>query len=260
MRGPIDTLLVAGGPGARAGCTPAFHAWLKRRSKTVRRVGSVCTGAFVLADAGLLGGCRVATHWLYAAELAKRHPDVEVDANPIFVQDGKVYTSAGITAGMDLSLAMVEEDHGSEVALAVARHLVMFLRRPGGQAQFSVALAGQASERSEFHDLSIWITQHLREDLRIEALAARACMSERNFTRMFAREVGTSPGQFVDRARVERARQRLETSTASVDEIADRCGYASREVLRRAMVRHVGLAPSEYRDRFRAKRRHASAG
>jgi transcriptional regulator GlxA family with amidase domain len=259
VRGPVDTLLIAGGPGARTGCTPEFLAWLKRRAKTLRRIGSVCTGAFILADAGLLDGHRVATHWLYAAELAARHPEVEVDAEPIYVQDGKVFTSAGITAGMDLALAMVEEDHGSDVALAVARHLVMFLRRPGGQAQFSVTLAGQASERVEFRELSLWITQHLRDDLRIEALAERAGMSDRNFTRMFAREVGMSPGQFVERARLERARQRLETSTATIDDIADRCGYGSREVLRRAFVRHVGLAPSEYRERFRSNRRPKAA-
>ena len=255
VRGPIDTLLVAGGPGARLGCTPAFHDWLRRRAKRVRRIGSVCSGAFVLAAAGLLEGRRVTTHWLYAADLARRYPNVEVDANPIWVQDGNVYTSAGITAGMDLSLALVEEDHGSELALAVARHLVMFLRRPGGQAQFSVALAGQGSERREFHELSIWITQHLGEDLRVEMLAERAGMSDRNFSRMFAREVGVSPGQFVERARLERARRCLERGTATIDAIADTCGYRSREVLRRAFVRHVGLTPSEYRERFRAQRR-----
>ena len=255
VRGPIDTLLVSGGAGARAGCTPAFHAWLRRRAKAVRRIGSVCTGAFILADAGLLDGRSVATHWKYAAELARRHPEIQVDPNPIFVQAGNIYTSAGITAGMDLALALVEDDHGGDIALAVARHLVMYLQRPGSQAQFSVALAAQMSERREFHELSIWITQHLRDDLRIEALAARANMSDRNFSRMFAREVGMSPGQFVDRARLELARQRLEASTSSIDEIADRCGYGSREVLRRAFLRHVGVAPSEYRERFRTQRR-----
>jgi transcriptional regulator GlxA family with amidase domain len=175
-----------------------------------------------------------------------------MDADRIWVYDNNVYTSAGVTSGVDLALAMVEEDHGSEVALEVARYLVMFLRRPSGQAQLSVTLAAQAADRLEFRELSVWIAHNLREDLRIDALAERVGMSERNFARMFAREVGMSPGHFVEWTRLERARRELETSSASIDEIADRCGYSGHEALRRAFTRHAGISPSGYRARFRS--------
>jgi transcriptional regulator GlxA family with amidase domain len=249
VRGSIDTLLVAGGEGARKGTSPKFLAWLQRRAKTVRRFGSLCSGSFVLADAGLLAGTRATVHWKYRAEFAKLYPDVVVDAERIWVYDKSVYTSAGVTSGVDLALAMVEEDHGSEIALEVARYLVLFLRRPSGQAQISVTLAAQSADRLEFRELAVWIAHHLREDLRVEALADRIGMSDRNFTRMFTREVGISPGQFVERTRLERARRELETSSAGIDEIAHRCGY-EREALRRAFTRHAGISPSEYRARF----------
>jgi transcriptional regulator GlxA family with amidase domain len=254
VRGPIDTLLIAGGPGARGRLSAPLLAWIQRRARYVRRLGSVCTGAFVLAEAGLLKGRRIATHWAHADELAKRHPEITVDPAPIWIQDRNIYTSAGICAGMDLALALVEEDHGSEVALHVARHLVVYLRRPGDQAQFSIALAGQVSEKREFRELSIWIVEHLREDLRIPALAGRASMSERNFSRAFTREIGLSPGRFVERARYDGARTRLESSAEGMDEIAARCGYASPEVLRRTFLRQAGVTPKQYRERFHVRR------
>jgi transcriptional regulator GlxA family with amidase domain len=250
---PVDTLLISGGEGAYAGTSPDFLTWLKARRHTVRRFGSLCTGAFVLADAGLLKGSRVTTHWQFCAALSKRYPDIDVDADPIWVYDKNVYTSAGISAGVDLSLAMVEEDHGSKVALAVARYLVLFLRRPSGQAQLSIPMTGQAAEVIELRDLAVWITNNLRGDLRVDALADRVGMSERNFTRMFAREVGLSPGQYVEQARLELAKRELQTTAASIDEVADLCGYGSREVLRRAFMRHAGVSPSQYRSRFRVR-------
>jgi transcriptional regulator GlxA family with amidase domain len=251
VSGLIDTLLIAGGAGARAELSPRLLAWIKKRARNVRRLGSVCTGAFVLAEAGLLSGRRVATHWAHADALAKRHADITVDAAPIWIYDRNVYTSAGICAGLDLTLALVEEDHGSEVALEVARHLVVYLRRPGDQSQFSVALAGQVAERREFRDLSVWIVEHLRADLRIPALAERVNMSERNFCRAFTREVGVTPGKFIERARFDGARSRLEASSESLDEIAGQCGYGSAEVLRRTFVRRAGVSPKHYRERFR---------
>jgi transcriptional regulator GlxA family with amidase domain len=255
VRGPIDTLLIGGGTGARGSVSPNLLQWIRRRARSVRRLGSVCTGAFVLAEAGLLQGYRVATHWAHADDLAKRHPEINVDPAPIWIQDRNIYTSAGISAGLDLALALVEEDHGSEVALHVARYLVVYLQRPGDQAQFSIALAGQVSEKREFRELSIWIVEHLREDLRIPALAGRVNMSERNFSRAFAREIGLSPGRFVERARYDGARTRLESSADGMDEIADRCGYGSSEVLRRTFLRQAGVTPKQYRERFRHIRR-----
>jgi transcriptional regulator GlxA family with amidase domain len=250
VRGPLDTLLIAGGLGARTGVSSSLLEWIRKRARGVRRLGSVCTGAFILAEAGLLEGHRVATHWAHADELAKRYAGVIVDPNPIWIRDRKLYTSAGICAGMDLALAMVEADHGSEVALQVARHLVIYLRRPGGQAQFSVALAGQLSEKHEFGELSVWIVEHLRGDLRIPALAERTNMSERNFCRAFTSEIGLSPGKFVERARYEAARSLLESSEESIEQIAARCGYGSGEVLRRTFLRRAGVTPKDYRRRF----------
>ncbi len=250
VREPIDTLLITGGTGSRERLSPALLAWVEKRARTVRRLGSVCTGAFVLAAAGLLDGRRVATHWAHADDLAKRHAEITVDPGPIWIRDRNIYTSAGICAGMDLALALVEEDHGSEIALHVARHLVVYLRRPGGQAQFSVALAGQVAEKREFRELSVWIVEHLREDLRVPALAERMHMSERNFSRAFVRDVGMSPGRFVEKARYDAARARLESSEDGLDAVADRCGYASSEVLRRTFQREAGVSPKQYRERF----------
>lgn len=247
---PVDTLLVAGGLGARSCQDPAVLTWLTRMAPRVRRFGSICTGAFVLAQAGLLDGCRVTTHWAFAAELAARFPRVAVDPEPIWRREGQLYTSAGVTAGMDLCLALVEEDLGGGVALAVARELVLFLRRPGTQAQFSRVLAGQGAGRKPLQALLVWALENLDKDLSVDQLAARAAMSRRNFTRIFAAELGTGPAHYVEQLRVEAARRSLEQTHRSVEEIASSCGFRSAEVMRRAFLRALGTSPSQYRERF----------
>ncbi|MDB6045405.1 MAG: GlxA family transcriptional regulator [Gammaproteobacteria bacterium] len=252
VRGKVDTLLIAGGPGTRNPPDAALLAWLRRKAKQARRVCSVCTGAFLLADAGLLRGKRATTHWRYVESFARNHPDVSWDPNPIWVQDGNIYTSAGISAGMDLSLALIEEDFGSALALDVARHMVIFLRRPGSQAQFSVALAAQAAERRCLQELQVWIAENLAKNLRVETLAKRAAMSGRNFARVFTRELGNTPARYVEQARVEAARTQLESTDDSVDKVARRCGFSSAELLRRCFLRQFKVAPSQYRRHFRA--------
>jgi transcriptional regulator GlxA family with amidase domain len=254
VHGPIDTLLVAGGAGARD-ASPETVARVRRLAARADRVASVCTGAYVLAAAGLLDGRRATTHWSWCDDLQRRHPAVTVERDPIFVVDGPVRTSAGVTAGMDLALAMVEEDHGRDLALRVARQLVLFLKRPGGQSQFSAQLKVQAADREPLRALQAWIADHLAEDLSIPALARRAAMSERNFARVFAREVGATPARFVERARIEAARRRLEESSDGLDEIAAQCGFRSAEILRRAFLRVLRVAPSAYRLRFRTAAR-----
>jgi transcriptional regulator GlxA family with amidase domain len=251
VKGKIDTLLIAGGAGTRGPRDAALLAWLRKTAKQARRVCSICTGAFLLADAGLLDGKRATTHWRFVASFARKHPAVSWDPNPIFVQDGSIYTSAGISAGMDLSLALVEEDYGSALALSVARHMVIFLRRPGSQAQFSVALAAQAAERRSLQELQVWIAENLAKDLSVEALAARAAMSARNFARVFVRELGQTPARYVEQARVESARAQLAATDDGVDQIAARCGFSSAELLRRSFVRQFKVAPSQYRKHFR---------
>ena len=242
VRGGVDTLLVAGGTGTQPAMEDrALVAALRRLALRVRRLGSVCSGAFVLAEAGLLDGRRATTHWQWCDALAARFPRVRVDPDPIFVRDGNVYTSAGVTAGMDLALA-----------LEVARQMVLFLRRPGGQSQFSAALAAQAADREPLRDLQSWIAEDPGRDCSVPALARRVAMSPRNFARVFAREVGTTPGQFVERVRVEAARRRLEESADGVDNIASRCGFGTAETMRRAFLRTLHVPPSAYRSRFRA--------
>jgi transcriptional regulator GlxA family with amidase domain len=253
VRGGLDTLLVAGGQGTRAAASDrALLAWLRRIAPKVRRLGSVCTGTFVLAAAGLVDGRRVTTHWASAARLQELFPRLRVDPDPIWVKDGNVYTSAGVTAGMDLSLALVEEDCGRDVALAVARQLVLFLRRPGGQSQFSAQLATQAADREPLRELQTWIVENVGEDLSVPAMASQVGMSPRNFARVFTREVGATPARYVERVRVEAARRRLEESNDNVDQIADRCGFGSAEGMRKAFLRTLRVAPSAYRSRFRA--------
>jgi transcriptional regulator GlxA family with amidase domain len=253
-RSALDTILVAGGEGARrAGPDDEAVAWLRRAAPRARRVGSVCTGAFALGSAGLLDGRRAATHWASAANLAARYPQVEVDPEAIYVQDGDVWSSAGVTAGMDLALALVEQDLGPEVALEVARWLVVFLKRPGGQAQFSAGLAAQASAasvREPLRELQGWMADNLDADLSVGALATRACLSDRHFARAWRAETGQTPAASVESLRVERARALLEDGTA-VDAVARACGFASAEVLRRVFHRRLGVAPSAYRERFR---------
>lgn len=250
-RGPLDTLMVAGGRGVEAAEHDAeLVAWIREAAGRARRVTSVCTGAFLLARAGLLDGRRATTHWDSCARLARRHPAVRVEADPIFVRDGHIATSAGVTAGMDLALALVEEDCGPEVAMAVARRLVLFARRPGGQAQFSVQLAGQAAAGGLVHDLQAWLAEHLDADLSAPALAARAHVSPRTLARAFARETGMTPAAYVEAARVERARARLEAGHGSLAAIARACGFGTAETMRRAFHRRLGVAPADYRHRF----------
>ncbi|MEZ4449030.1 MAG: DJ-1/PfpI family protein [Nannocystaceae bacterium] len=252
VRGRVDTLLIAGGPGTAAFADdPAHVAWVRRIAPRVGRIASICTGAFVLAAAGLLDGRRATTHWQSAARLQGQYPQVRVDADPIYIKDGNVYTSAGVTSGMDLSLALVEEECGREVALAAARALVLFLHRPGGQSQFSAQLAVQSASRGPIADLVGWIADHLRADLSVAGLAARAGMSPRNFARVFARELGVTPARHVERVRVEAARRRLEESNDDQEAVADAVGFASAEVMRRAFLRTIKVAPGAYRGRFR---------
>jgi len=250
-RGPIDTLMVAGGPGSRAAARDRDTiAWLRSAARRSRRIGSVCTGAFVLARAGLLDGRRATTHWASCDRLAERRPAVTVERDPIFVRDGNVYTSAGVTAGMDLALALVEEDLGRRTALEVARWLVLFVKRPGGQSQFSSQLAAQSADREPLRELQDWIAGNLDADLSVPALAARAHMSERNFARAFRRELGMTPAAYVEVARVEAARIALETTGAPVEAVARDAGFGTVETMRRAFHRRLGVGPSEYRARF----------
>jgi transcriptional regulator GlxA family with amidase domain len=228
-------------------------AWLVGQSRYVRRLGSVCSGAFLLARAGLLTGRRATTHWNSAARLAKNYPNVRVEPDHIFVKDGPVYTSAGVTAGMDLALALVEEDHGRGVALRVARELVMFVKRPGGQSQYSLHLAAQVTERSPLRDIQESILNDLSAELSVEVLASRAGMSVRNFSRMFKRETGTTPGDFVEIARVQAARRMLEESDTPLKKVAYVCGFSDQNSLRRAFIRRLGVTPIEYRQRFRGE-------
>ena len=246
----LDTLVVAGGEGVRR-LDDTTVAWVREAAMSARRTCSVCTGAYLLARAGLLDGRRATTHWAHADRLAAAHPQVTVERDPIFVRDEAVATSAGVTSGMDLALALVEEDLGAPVALEVARWLVLFVKRPGGQAQFSAALAAQTADRAPLRELQAWIADHLADDLTVPALAARAQMSERTFARAFRREVGVTPAAYVEAARVERARAALETSTAPVEAIALTCGFGTVETLRRAFHRRLGVGPAAYRSRFR---------
>ncbi|MFW5418291.1 GlxA family transcriptional regulator [Nocardiopsis sp. CNT-189] len=248
--GPGDTLVVPGGPGTQAP-DGRVVAWLRERAGRARRVASVCSGAFLLAEAGLLAGRRATTHWDLCADLARRFPEVRVDPDPIFVRDGRVSTSAGVTAGIDLALALVEEDAGREAAAAVARYLVMYLRRPGGQAQFSAVLSAQEARRPPVRELQHWIAENPGADLSVEALAGRAGLSPRQFARVFAGEVGVTPGRFVEGVRLEAARRALEESSDGVAAVARACGFGTPEALRRAFVRRLGCSPAQYRERFR---------
>jgi transcriptional regulator GlxA family with amidase domain len=254
LRGEVDTLIVPGGTGPQAMRDPAVLKWLRNMACKARRVVSICTGAFLLAEAGVLDGRTATTHWMYAHDFAQRYPKVSVEPDRIYVQDGRVYTSAGVTAGMDLSLALVEEDVGSAIALQAARALVLFLRRPGGQAQFSTLLASQASEYRPLRELQAWIAENVKADLSVEALASRVAMSPRNFARVFAKELGTTPAHFVETVRIEFARRELETTDRSLEEIAVLSGFTSGEVMRRAFLRCLGTSPGVYREHFRSRR------
>lgn len=255
LNGSIDTLLIAGGGSVE---DPAqdkeLITWLRKCSQRTRRFGSICTGAFLLASAGLLKGKRVTTHWKWAAELARRCKEATVDPDPIFIRDGNIYTSAGITAGMDLALALVEEDLGAQMALAVAREMVLYLRRPGGQSQFSAALTLQASDRNQIAEICAWAVDHLDEDLSVEKLAAKAGMSPRNLARVFLNQTHTTPARFIERLRIEGARRRLEESRDKLEKVATDCGFGSTTSLHRSFHRIVRVSPSNYRDRFTSLR------
>ena len=249
--GPIDTLLVGGGEGARRHATdPAVQAWLCAQAPRVRRLGSVCTGAFVLAAGGHLDGRRATTHWQRCAELAAAYPAVRVEPDAIFRRDGKVVTSAGITAGIDLALHLVEEDFGRALAFAVARQMVVYARRPGGQSQFSADLMSQAAEGGRFDGLRRWIREHPGGDLGVEALAERAGMSPRSFHRHFTAETGATPGAFVERARVEAARRALEEGGEPLARLSHRLGFGHVDSLRRVFHRHLSMSPQDYRRRW----------
>ena len=247
-----DTLMIAGGIGARAAVDDQeVLAWIVRASKKAKRTTSVCTGAYLLAAAGLLDNRRATTHWQWCDGLAQSYPEVQVDSDPVFIRDGDIWTSAGVTAGMDLALALVEDDLGPELALSVARELVVFFKRPGGQSQFSGALSAQQATQPALRELQAWIVGNLDADLSVSALAKRANMSERSFTRAFRREVGQSPAAYVEALRIEHARALLEEGAPSLEAVAQAAGFASAEVLRRAFHRRVGVSPGDYRARFR---------
>jgi transcriptional regulator GlxA family with amidase domain len=252
VRGKIDTLLVAGGDAIEQNeINPEAVRWLKRISPRIRRVGSVCTGAMLLARAGLLDGRRATTHWNWCQTLIKRAPRARVERDPIFVRDENVYTSAGVTAGMDLALALVEEDHGSRLALQVARNLVLYLRRPGGQSQFSAALSLQLTDRKPLLELEAWVLDNLQKPLTVSLLAQRVAMSPRNFARVFTKEMKTTPAKFVVRLRVEAARRRLEESHNSMEMIAGECGFGNVNSMRNVFQRTLKVAPGQYRRHFR---------
>lgn len=250
--GPVDTLVVPGGLGAfEASESAELLTAIRAARGRSARVCSVCTGAFLLAAAGMLNGRAATTHWSSCAALAQRYPDVTVEPDRIFVRDGNVFTSAGVTAGIDLALALVESDHGVELARTVARFLVMFLQRPGGQSQFSARLEHPVKAESPLRPVLDTIIADPADDHRLPRLAERAAMSERHLGRLFAEHTGTTPARFVERVRVEAARNMLENTSAPVDAVAGRSGFGSDETMRRAFIRVLGVGPADYRERFR---------
>lgn len=248
VEGACDSVLLVCGLSSRFVRDAALSDWLKRMAGEVRRLGAVCVGSFLLAEAGLLNGRRATTHWKFVGELAARYPDVGVEHDPLWVKDGNIYTSAGISAGIDLALAWVEEDCGAALAHEAARELVLFLRRPGGQPQVSVSLASQASEMASLRELQIWIAEHLEAKLTVEDLADRMSMSVRTFERVFTREVGTTPSHYLLQIRVEAARRLLERTEGGLKQVASAAGFGSVDVMRRAFVRLLGITPRRYRE------------
>src|SRR3984957_15398933 len=248
---PVVTLLVGGDPAFET-IDPAVVKWLRRRAPEARRYGSVCTGVFLLAAAGLLDGKRVTTHWECAGRLRSEYPGLDIDADQIFIQDGALCTTAGVTAGMDLALALVEEDYGRELALIVARYMVMFLKRPGGQSQFSAHLAAQMSPRSQIQQAQEYVLENLAADLPVDLLARRAGMSTRNFARVFRRDVKLTPAGFVDAARIDAARRMLADTKLPLQRIARACGFGNLNTMRRVFIRNLGVAPLDYRKSFRS--------
>jgi transcriptional regulator GlxA family with amidase domain len=247
----IDTLLVAGGPLVdSAEESTRVSRWLREQAGQVRRLGSVCSGAFILARAGLLDGRRVTTHWNASPKLARAFPQVKVEPDQIYVKDGQIYTSAGVTAGMDLALALVEEDFGRNIALKVAREFVMFLKRPGGQSQFSAHLAAQTAQRSAIRDVQAWVLENLTQPLTVDLLAAQAGMSTRNFSRIFKQETQSTPADYIEMARIDAARRLLSDTNSPLKRVAGWCGFGDANALRRAFTRRLGVSPADYRRRF----------
>jgi transcriptional regulator GlxA family with amidase domain len=250
VQNDIDTLLIVGTPVVDCLLSdPALQDWVKTMAPLVNRLASICTGAFLLAECGLLDKRRATSHWDYCARLAQNYPAITVEPNRIFVRDDYILTSGGITSGIDMALSIVEEDWGSELALLVARYLVVFLKRPGGQSQFSAYLTSDAS-RPELKDLQAWIMLHLTEDLRVESLAGRMYMSPRNFARFFLTETGMTPAKFVELARIDAARHYLGSTSLSVEAIAEKSGFSDPERMRRAFIRQLGINAQSYRERF----------
>jgi transcriptional regulator GlxA family with amidase domain len=249
--GPIDTLVAIGGEGAIEQQSPELLNWLRERSSRARRVASVCTGAFILAAAGLLDGRRIATHWRYCDLFVSRFRHLKVERDPIFIKDGKFYTTAGVSAGIDLALALVEEDLGRAVAATIARELVLFLRRPGGQAQYSTVLAQQEGmSDARLRDLPVWVRSHLTRRLDVETLAKAVRMSPRTFARQFQAQFGATPARWVQSLRIEAAMQHLENHDMPLRKIAQITGFRDEQALRRAFIQQTAVAPREYRERF----------
>jgi transcriptional regulator GlxA family with amidase domain len=246
---PIDTLLVAGDPSFQK-LAPEVSAWIARRALESRRYGSICTGVFLLAEAGLLDGKQVTTHWECADKLHHDYPGLSIDSDQIFIRDGQLSTAAGVTSGIDLALALVEEDHGRDIALIVARYMVVFLKRPGGQSQFSAHLTAQIADKGPIQSIADYILSDLRADLTVETLAGRANMSTRNFSRVFLRDIGVTPADFVEAARLDAARRLLQDSAMPLQRIADRCGFADVHNMRRVFRRNLGVGPTDYRATF----------
>ncbi len=251
----LDTIVVPGGCGLRAPRTnAAVSSWLKRRAPNIRRIVSVCTGIYGLARTGLLDDRSVTTHWQFAPDVARRFPRLRVDPNALFLKDGPFYTSGGVTAGIDLSLSLIEEDHGRRMALAVARYLIVYLKRAGGQEQYSEPLQFQTESSDRFADLAAWMSGHLHHDMSIERLAERAGLCARHFSRRFKQVFDTTPAEFVERLRLDEARRRLASREHTVETVADSVGYRSADAFRRAFERRFGVPPSIYRARFGTKR------
>jgi transcriptional regulator GlxA family with amidase domain len=254
---PLDTLII---PGGLALLKPQIGkrvaAFVKSRAGSTRRIVSICSGIYGLAMTGLLAGRKVTTHWRYAQDVARRFPELQVDDNAIFLKDGRFYTSAGATAGIDLTLSLIEEDYGARVALAVARELVVYLKRPGGQEQYSEPLQFQTQSVSRLSELATWALSHLHEDLSVEALAAKACLCPRHFSRRFKVEFGTTPADFVERLRLDEARRRLSNGDNSVENVGISVGFKSSDAFRRAFERRLGVNPSDYRRRFATSSSH----
>jgi transcriptional regulator GlxA family with amidase domain len=255
VKGRVDSLLLVCGLGTRTARDPGLFAWMRKMAPVVRRLGAVCVGSFLLAEAGLLNGKRATTHWKFGRELKSRYPNVNVEFDPIWVKDGNIYTSAGISAGIDLALGWVEEDCGSRISHEIAREFVLFLRRPGGQTQVSASLAAQASEMKAIHELQVWIAENLRDNLSVQKLAEHTAMSVRNFERVFTRELGKTPSHYVLQMRAEAARRQLERTDQGLKQIAAACGFGSADSMRRAFLRSVGTTPHKYRRQLHSSER-----